>query len=149
MNAQPQSVGVHQGAHTPDAVGAAHGLAEPATEEAGMSGEFQSIEAAHASPEQNRHRFENGGCGDTRQKTPVRNADDDTPGELKDLLGIGEQAAENGQPFLARKRFHSNAETSSMSRWISWYAPTAWQTGSCSAFGTQIWRTLPAWLCTR
>ncbi len=62
---------------------------------------------------------------DTRLQAPVRDAGDDSLGKLEDLLGIGEQAAENGQPFLARKRFHSSSETSSISRRISWYAPTA------------------------
>src|ERR1019366_1688963 len=45
MNALPQTVGIHQRAHATEAVGAAHGLSEPATEEAGMSGKVQSIEA--------------------------------------------------------------------------------------------------------
>jgi hypothetical protein len=149
MNSLPQSRRIYQSAHPPDAVGAAHVLSEPATEETGMSGKFQSIEAAHAGPEQHRDGFEDGGCRDTRLPAAVCDACNDSPGKLKDLLGIPDEAAENGQPFLARKRFHSISETSSIRRCISWYAPTAWRTGSRNAFGTQIWRILPAWLCTR
>jgi len=94
-------------------------------EEAGVSGEFQSMEAAHSCPEQNCHGFDDKSGRDTRLQAPVRDAGNDRPGKLKDLLGIGEQAAENGQPFRARKRFHSNSETSSIRRCISWYTPTA------------------------
>ena len=33
VNSPPQSLGIHQGVHPPEAVGAAHGLAEPIAEE--------------------------------------------------------------------------------------------------------------------
>jgi hypothetical protein len=125
VNALSQTVGIHQSAYAPDAVGAAHGLSEPATEEAGMSGQFQSIEAAHASPEQRCDGFENDRGRDTRLRAPVHDVGNNSPRKLKDLLGVGEQAAENGQPFLARKRFHSSSETSSIRRCISWYTPAA------------------------
>ena len=85
-----------------------------------MSGKFQSIEAAHAGPEQRRDGFEDGGGRDTRLQAPVRDVGDDSSGELEDFLGISDETAENGQPFLARKRFHSSSETSSRSRCISW-----------------------------
>jgi len=119
MNAPPQSRCIQQRAHTSYAVGAAHGPSEPAAEKTGMSGKFQSIEAAHASPEQRRDGFQDGGGGDTRLQTPVRDACNDSRGKLKDFLGVSNEAAENGQPFLARKRFHSSSETSSIRRCIS------------------------------
>ncbi len=112
VNPLPQAFGVHPGDHSPDAVGAAHGLPEPEAEKAGVSGEFQSIEAAHARPEQSRDGFDDDGGWDARLQAPVADADNDSPGELEDLLGISDQTAENAQRFLASRRFHSSSETS-------------------------------------
>ena len=84
-----------------------------------MSGEFQSVEAAHAGPEQNGNTLDDVGDRDTRLRAPVPHARDNGVGELEDLFGVGDQAAENDQPFLARKRFHSSSETSRRSRCIS------------------------------
>jgi hypothetical protein len=116
VNSLPQTLGVHQRIHTPDAVGAAHGLPEPAAKEAGVSGLFRSIEAAHAGPEHDRDRFDDDRGRNAWLKAPVNDCGNDGPGEVKDLLGISDQAAENAQPFLAMKRFHSSSETSSRSR---------------------------------
>src|ERR1035437_348988 len=124
-------------------------LPQPASQEDRVSGQFQSVEAAHACPEQNRDAFDDAGGRDTRLPAPVCDTRDDGVGELEDLLGVGDQAAENGQPFLARKRFHSSSETSFTRRCSSWNSATAWRTGSCNALGIHIWRTLPAWLCTK
>ena len=97
VNALSQSCGVDKGKHFSDIVGAGNGLPQPTAEETGLGGQFQSIETAHASPEQGGDGF----------------------GEAEDLLGIRDEAAENGQAFLARRRFHSSSETSSMRRCIS------------------------------
>ena len=76
----PQSLGIHQSVDTSDRVGAADGLPEPALEEAGASGEFQSVEAAHARPEQNNDGLERrrtseyavAGAGRQRRRQPPR-----------------------------------------------------------------------------
>ena len=91
----PQSLGIHRSVDTSDSVGAADGLPEPALEEAGASGEFQSVETAHARPEQNNDGLEDDGRRNTRLQAPVDNAGDNRPGETEDLLGIRDQAAEN------------------------------------------------------
>jgi hypothetical protein len=70
-------------------------------EKAGGGGEFQRIEAAHAGPEQNHDGFDNAGGRDTWLQAAIQDARNNSPGKLEDLLGISEQAAENGQPFLA------------------------------------------------
>jgi len=91
----PQSLGIHQSVDTPDGVGAADGLPEPVLEEAGASGEFQSVETAHARPEQNHDGLEDDVRWNTRLQAPVDNAGDNRPGETEDLLGIRDQAAED------------------------------------------------------
>ena len=116
MNSPPQTLGIHQGVHTPDRVGTAYGLTEPVAEKARASGKFQSIETTHSCPEQNGDGLDDDGGRDTRLQAPVDDVSDDRLGEPEELLGISDQAAENGQPFLARKRFHSSSETSSRRR---------------------------------
>lgn len=59
VNALSQTAGIDQSAYAPAAVDAAQRLSEPLAEEAGMRSQFQSIEAAHASPEQRCDGFEN------------------------------------------------------------------------------------------
>jgi hypothetical protein len=66
VNSPPQSRCIHQGVDPPDAVGAAYGLAEPVAEEAGVSCEFQSIEATHASPKQRSDGFDDESGRDAR-----------------------------------------------------------------------------------
>ena len=116
VNPLPQAFGLHQGVHTPDTVGAAYGLTEPVMEKAGASREFQSIETAHAGPEQNCDGLDDKGSREARLQSPVDDAGDDCLREPEDLFGISDQAAENGQRFLARRRFHSSSETSSRRR---------------------------------
>src|SRR5664279_4002334 len=72
MNAAPQTLGIHAGGDASHAVGAGHRLAQPAPKEDGVSGQFQSVEAAHAGPEQNRDAFDDAGDRDTRLPAPVR-----------------------------------------------------------------------------
>ena len=104
---------------SPIFVGAGNGLPQPTAEEAGLGGQFQSIETAHASPEQGGDGLDDSGGGNAWLKAAVDDVGDDGLGEAEDLLGIRDEAAENGQAFLARRRFHSSSETSSMRRCIS------------------------------
>jgi hypothetical protein len=114
VDASPQPLGVHKRADPPDAVGAAHRLSQPDTEEVGTSSEFQSVQATHPCPKQNRDGLDDGGGRDTRFQAPVHDAVDDSGRELENFLRISDQAAENSQAFLFRKRFHCNSETSSI-----------------------------------
>ena len=116
VNPLPQALGIYQCVYSPDAVGATYRLPEPDAKKAGVSGEFQSIEATHSCPEQNCNGLDEDGGRDTRLRTPVHNTVDDSHRELEDLLRISDQATENGQRFLAMRRFHSSSETSFMRR---------------------------------
>jgi hypothetical protein len=60
-----------------------------------VSGKFQSVETAHAGPKQNGNTLDDVGDRDTRLLAPVHHARDDGVGELEDLFGVGDQAAEN------------------------------------------------------
>src|SRR6266705_1414403 len=117
MNPQTQALGIYPSVHTPDRVGAAFGLTAPVVEEAGASGQFQSIEATHSCPEQDCDGLEDDGGRDTRLQAAVNDAGDDRLREPEELLGISDPASENGQRFLARRRFHSRSETSFTRRW--------------------------------
>ena len=55
-----------------------------------MSGEFQSVEAAHAGPEQSRDAFDDAGDRNTRLPAPVHDTCDDGVGQLEDFLGVGD-----------------------------------------------------------
>src|ERR1035438_2205787 len=90
-----QSLGIHQSVDPPDGVGAAYELTEPLAEEAGVSGEFQSVETAHARPEQNGDGLEDDSRRDARLQAAVVDAADHDPGEPENLFGISDEAAEN------------------------------------------------------
>src|ERR1019366_5421246 len=94
-NPPAKPLATHQSVDGSDRAGAACGLAEPVVEEAGASGEFQSVKTAHPCPEQNGDGLEDDGRRNTRLQAPVDNAGDNRPGETEDLLGICDQAAED------------------------------------------------------
>jgi hypothetical protein len=149
MNRFPHRTGIHLGVNITPGFGAGHRLAQPTLPEPGGAGHLQRVAASQPRPKQNQAGLGDRRRGYTRLRSAVGDGSNQCVRKPEHFAGVGDQAAENGQPFLARKRFHSSSETSSSRRCISWNSPTAWRTGSCNFFGMQSWRGLPGWLCTR
>ena len=58
MDAAAQTLGIHEGGHTPDTVGAAHRMPQPAPKEPGVSDEFQSVRLPMRVQKRRRHETE-------------------------------------------------------------------------------------------
>lgn len=143
VNAVPERLGIQQRMDASHGVGAAGGLVHPVLPKAGSRDQGPGGEAAQAGPEHTQGRCDHGCGGDTGFQSPIRERRHAVPGDVKNLFRVSDQAAETGERFLSRSRFHSDSDTASINSCIRRYSVTASRTRSCHACGTQIWRSFP------